>query len=268
MKRKIKNKNKSLKRFNKKLLILLLLLILFVIIILIIVNRKEIKDFLIPIYNVEDRTKDVEKYKKKKNSNVIGWVKVQGTNIDMPITSTVETGLENFAWINEYNGKFQDYIPIFGHNFRNVGYRPIVGDNKMQRFEQLLSFVYSDFANKNKYFQVTINGKNYLYQIYAVSFVYENGLNYKYEKLPSDVKKEYIDNALKESIYKYDVDVTKNDSLAALYTCTRLIGPNHSYLKVDGKLVKNSNKGYNYDMHEKKGYKKIKKLLEGDGEDV
>lgn len=260
MKRKVKNK-----RFNKKLIILFLLLLL--ILLVIILNRNKIKDKLVPIYKLEDKTGNVEKYKKK-YKDTVGWIKVQGTNIDIPISSKDFSSLKNFAWINGSEGEFEDYLPVFGHNFINVGSQPIVGGKNLSRFEQLMSFVYGDFADKNKYFQITIGGKNYLYQIYGVSFLQDGEVRYNYNSVDKSNKAEFIKDSKKNSIYDYDVDVSTNDSLASLYTCTRLFGPYSYYIKVDGKLVKNSNKGYNYDMHEKRNYKEIKKILEGDGEDV
>ena len=267
MKRNIRKEKKASKMINKHVIILLLLLILFAIIL--VINREKISNKFFPIYKVEDRTKNVEKLKKKsKKDKVIGWIKVQGTNIDMPVSSETYPSLDNYAWINKPEKKLSDFIPIFGHNYINVGPHPKVNDKKLQRFEPLMAFVYSDFADKNKYIQFTFNNVNYLYQIYGVSIINDNEVYYFPNSITKTIKKKFIKDSLKESIYKYDIDVNKEDKLISLYTCTRLLGPYHYYLKVDGKLVKNSNKGYNYDMHEKKGYKKIKKLLEGDGEDV
>ena len=46
-----------------------------------IITRKE------PIYSVESRAKKVEVAIKKHPDKIVGWIRVQGTNIDYPIVS-------------------------------------------------------------------------------------------------------------------------------------------------------------------------------------
>ncbi len=268
MNKKVKKAKSNKIKLTKKIIFLLLLLLL--ILLAIILNGNKIKNKLIPVYTLQDRTSNVEKYKKKyKNSNVIGWIKVQGTNIDIPIINYTQAGkIDNYAWMYDDIDSLKDYMPIFGHNIRNVATPPAIGKNYMNRFEQLMSFVYSDFADENKYIQLTINGKNYLYQIYGVSIIDNTDIDTRYSDINDKNKDDYIKESINNSLYKYNVKVSNNDYLISLITCTRLYGRTDYSIKVDGKLVKNSNKGYNYDMHEKKNYKEIKKILEGDGEDV
>ena len=49
---------------------------------------------------------------------------------------------------------------------------------------------------------------------------------------------EYIEQSLKDSYFKYDVDIDKNDKIITLITCTRFFGSTTSYrFKIDGKLL-------------------------------
>jgi len=137
--------------------------------------------YLQPVYKIESRINNVEKEAKKRKELVMGWIKVQGTNIDYPIISSsdinVSTVLYDFAWTNNRdNKKLGNREILFGHNILNVSSKPLINNKYHRRFEQLMSFVYSDFAKENQYIQYTFNGNDYLYKIFAVSFIKNNEL--------------------------------------------------------------------------------------------
>ena len=91
------------KKKTKSKKIVLILLILLGLFILIIVNSRE-------YYKIEDRTKNVKKEKEKDVDMIktVGWVKVQGTNIDAPIiyysprfdNTKDDEGKDNYAYTN------------------------------------------------------------------------------------------------------------------------------------------------------------------------
>ena len=131
-------------------------------------------------FKTVDRVKNIKKEKKKeKNENgytTIGWLRVQGTKIDTPIIkydsveSMDKVNKDDYLW-NEYpEEKIQKRVNIQGHNVLNLSTKPEVGLDYFTRFEDLMAFVYLDFAKENQYIQYTIDGKNYLYQIFAVYF--------------------------------------------------------------------------------------------------
>ena len=156
---------------KKKKIIMFFLLLLFICIVCFIFKDKII-NHIVPIYKIEDRSENVKKLQKSEKDQVIGWIRVQGTNIDYPIMLDEINGLSreyDFVWMNNYIYKDTNFIPIFGHNIRNVSSKPIIGDKNMKRFEQLMSFIYPEFVEKNKFIQITVDGKNYLYEIFSVS---------------------------------------------------------------------------------------------------
>ena len=79
--------------------------------------------------------------------------------------------------------------------------------------------------------------------------------------------KKYIKESLNDSYFKYDVDVGEDDKIITLVTCTRFDGKLLNDFKIDAKLI-DKNKGYNYNVSEKKNYDYVKKILKGDGNDV
>lgn len=259
---------------HRKIYIATIFLLIIIILLFYLFNKLDIKKYLVSIYKIEDRTGNIKKAEKKyKDETVVGWIRVQGTNIDYPIVKNFSDGEFlnrefDHAWINSDTDTSANFITIFGHNVRNISKHPIIGDNTMNRFEQLPSFMYYDFNKDNKYIQYTINGKNYLYQIFSVAIVPEYKINYQDNHYTKKEIKNKIEESQTDSYFKYDVKVTDKDKIISLVTCTRFNGINSDSFKIDAKLVENAKRGYNYDVTEKENYQKIKKILEGDGDDV
>jgi len=263
----MKNKKKKTKG-NKIVLILLILIGLFI---LVMVNSRE-------YYKIEDRTKNVKKEKEKDLDMIttIGWVRVQGTNIDAPIIyyspefDYIEdtTGKDNFAFDNAKDEKLYNKVNILGHNILNLSKNPRIKDDKFTRFDGLMAFVYYDFVKKNKYIQYTVDNKNYLYKIYSVR------LYNSYDKVETDVKKtytekeigKYINKVKKDSLYKFRLDVNKKDNLISLITCTRFFGKDFkAAFVVDARMVRKGEPIKNYSVKTTDNYKKIRKIMKGDG---
>lgn len=195
------------------------------------------------------------------NATTVGWLMVQGTNIDYPVIKETEeaylTG-EDYLWQpNNYVEK-QNREVIYGHNILNVSSNPLITDPTHSRFEQLMSFVDYDFAKDNLYVQYTKDGKDVLYKIYAVSFDYrenENGDSYE----DKNELTTYINNVRKLSIYDYDVDVNSSDDLISLITCTRYFGLyGKTQFRVDARRVRESEKNVKYSVETNQNYDIIK----------
>ena len=262
-------KTKKEKTKRKKIIIILLILVgLFI---LIKVNSGE-------YYKIEDRTKNVKKEKEKDLDMIttIGWVRVQGTNIDAPIIyyspefDYIEdtTGKDNFAFDNAKDEKLYNKVNILGHNILNLSRHPRINDEKFTRFDGLMAFVYYDFVKKNKYIQYTVDNKNYLYKIYSVR------LYNSYDNVETDVKKtytekeisKYINKVKKDSLYKFRLDVNKKDNLISLITCSRFFGKEfQAAFVVDARMVRKGEPIKNYSVKTTDNYKKIKKIMKGDG---
>ncbi len=225
-----------------------------------------------PFYKVDTRVKNVTEEDKKRSEKVLGWIRVQGTNIDYPIIYSQAKNTDindfvnfDFAWTNVDSKKLTNRPIILGHNIKNVSSHPIVGDKKHTRFEQLAAFIYSDFVKDNKYIQYTIGGKDYLYKIFSISFVRTHSSDYGMNSYTKDEMKEYIEESKKDSYFDFDVDVDSNDGIITLITCTRFFGAGWGYdFKIDARLVRKGERIENYSFKEKESYKSIKKILKGD----
>lgn len=154
-----------------------------------------------------------------------GWLQVQGTSIDLPILSdSVGGNIDfNYGWITTGSIGYKTRKVIVGHNVLNVSNTPMVNNPLLTNFEDLMSFVYYDFANENMYLSYTENGEDKIFVIYGIGFY-----DYNYDSAQGLNEKNEINNYIKQvkknSIYKYDVDVNSSDNLITIKTCTRYFG--------------------------------------------
>ena len=232
-------------------------------------------------YSVEARNDSVEQRNeaaqdKNASYDVVGWVKVQGTNIDFPVvsgkdesfTSPVES--TGYGWLSILGDpSYHNVLNIYGHNVMNLGKNPLTTDESFQRFEELVGFANYDFANKNLYFQYSMNGEDHLYKIFAVSVLDSANL----DGLPEeDYSEEEIDNYIKmlkdSSLYDYDVKVDSNDDIVSLITCTGLLSGDDSYndIVVSGRKVGPGEDARRYSVTKTEKYKLIKNDVKGDVE--
>lgn len=223
-------------------------------------------------YKVENRTRKINGCKEFDKVKPLGWLRVQGTNIDFPIVYYNDLDVTDpkyeLGWNYSEDRKLTKKVTIFSHNVLNVSSTPLIADKNHKRFEQLLSFIYTDFVKKNKYIQYTVGGKDYLYKIYGISFQEEETLDYLNTNINKEEEKKYIDKVINDSYFKFDVDVKETDHLITLVTCTRFFGNTTKYsFVVDARMVRKNERIKNYKVTENKSYKKIKKTLEGDVED-
>ncbi len=251
---------------NSKLGYSILLLIIIIGIIILFIK------YFSPYYLIQDRVDNIKKYKGNDDEDAIGWLRVQGTNIDFPIVYYDDTDVTNpdhdLGWSFSKDKTLTKKVTIYSHNVLNVSSNPIITDKNHSRFEQLMSFIYPSFLEKNKYIQYTVGGKNYLYKIYAVSFQKEEEVNEEKPLITDTQISEYIEKEQKNSYFKFDINVKPSDDLISLVTCTRFFGPTSEYsFVVDARRVRNEEKVKNYGITEKKSYNRIKKIMEGEKED-
>lgn len=222
-------------------------------------------------YQVENRVEHLKKYAKNDTDeySTVGWLRVQGTNIDYPVIYAPDydfnSKTDDFVWNEVDTNKLLNKVTVSGHNILNLSSNPVMTDSSHKRFEQLMSFVYYDFVKDNKYIQYTFNGKEYLYKIFSVSFVEEDKLDLfvreDYSKKKMD---EYIKQSLKDSFFKFDIDVNNSDKIISLITCTRMYGyGSDKQFRVDARLVRKDELKTNYNVSEKSNYKEILDIMKG-----
>ncbi len=228
------------------------------------------------IFKIEKRLHQIKLEQKKddKDFKTVGWIRVQGTKIDVPIIAIVNgdefpVTREKYAWTVNNDDKIYNSMMIYGHNVYNLSAKPKISSKNFKRFEEVLAFIYYDFAKENQYIQLSMNNKEYIYKIFSVAIV--NSYNVSHlpvgEYSPDELK--YEIKVLKEnSLFDYNMKVTEKDKVLSLVTCTRIYGMDSNdnivvtAKRIDEKSVKKTTK-----IKKTKKYNELVKVLKGESAD-
>lgn len=173
----------------------------------------------------------------ERNKDTIGWIKIPNTNIDYGVVKENYSGeylslnydkkyVKNgdSIWADAYNTfgtreQLSKNTIIYGHNWTNYK-RPIkIGRSSDTHFAQLAAYDYLSFAKKNPYISFSTLEEEMYWQIFAV-FYTETDFYYIDEN-PSSLTA-LTNEAIKRSIHNFGVEVTENDKILTLSTCTRV----------------------------------------------
>lgn len=160
---------------------------------------------------------------KKQNSDTIGWLKVENSNIEYPVVQTKDNEYylkHNFN--KEYNVAgwiFADYrnlfdgtdrnIVIYGHNMRN---------NSM--FGSLKNVIKKEWYENtdNKYITLVTENEYSTYEVFSV-YQIEAEDYYLKMQFKDDEFEEFITKIKKRSVKDFEVNVSKDDKILTLSTC-------------------------------------------------
>ena len=229
-----------------------------------------------PDFKVESRVDNIKNVGEFENSTyeTVGWLRIQGTELDLPVIYSKDNSsldfpveLEKYVWTSNINKEYKRQINISGHNIFNLSAKPKIKSDKFHRFEQLMAFIYYDFAKDNEYVQLTWDDKDYVYKIFSVGFINKTDASFiaTYENPTDEQTKKEIEVIKKSSFYDYDIDVNEKDKLITLTTCTRFYGTNSEVeFFVVGRLLRDDEKIGHYKVTKNSNYDEIEKKLKGD----
>ena len=179
--------------------------------------------------NIENDIENTSKYKidfnalKEKNSDVVGFLKVKGTDVENIVVKgsnnsyylshNFEKKSNSAGWIfadyrNKIDGTDKNII-IYGHNMRN--------NTMFGTLKKILNKEWQE-NTENRYIDFVTEKEESVYEVFSVYQIeaedYYMKINFKNEEF-----NKYIENMKKRSIYNFDVDVQEDDSLLTLSTC-------------------------------------------------
>ncbi|MBU5467574.1 class B sortase [Virgibacillus sp. MSJ-26] len=176
----------------------------------------------------------------KHNPDVVGWITIDGTQIDYPIlqSSNNQTYLTKNYNNNESRAGsiFLDYRNDVGIDELNtVVYGHRMKDGSM--FQHLTKFLDKDFFDEHRTFEVDTLYDSYEAEIFAV---YNTLTDFNYIETDFANEAEY-EQLLKDiqdvSKFKTDVDITPDDRIITLSTCDYELDQNEGRLVIQAKLV-------------------------------
>lgn len=176
---------------------------------------------------------------KEKYPNLVGWVKIDGTNIDYPVMQWTDN--EHYLTY-KYDGTKSKLGSIYLHKDADVN-KPssnfiIYGHNITTgvMFNELLDYKKQSFYNDHKIIHFTTEDKDAEYEIVSVftSKVYNDNENvfkyYKFINASNEAEyNDYISNVKRLSLYNTGVDAKYGEQLITLTTC--------EYSQKNGRIV-------------------------------
>lgn len=247
--------SKKRKKNKRKLLQVIFIVILIVSIVYIVYywwkSEQEIQDNqklqeqmnnVIVKENVSNKTDKMLKLEelKKINSDIVGWLKIEGTNIDYPILQTMNN---EFYLTHNYKKEYSKSGSLFldkdfdfalpSTNYLIYGHRNTNG----MMFEDLINYKKEEYYKQHPIIQFTTLEEDCQYEIIAVflSRVYykkETNVFRYYYFINANNEAEfnnYIKESKKASLYNIDKTAKYGDQLLTLSTC--------EYSKEDGRLA-------------------------------
>lgn len=177
----------------------------------------------------------------KQNSDVVGWLTVDGTQIDYPIlqSSDNQTYLTQSYNDNESRAGsiFLDYRnDVESEELNTVVYGHRMKDGSM--FQHLTKYLDEDFLSSHPTFQFDTLYDSYEAEVFAV---YNTLTDFNYIQTDFDSELEYAEllyDVGETSKFETDVDVTTEDRIITLSTCDYELDENEGRLVVQAKLTK------------------------------
>lgn len=176
----------------------------------------------------------------KDNKEIIGWLEIEGTNINYPVLQTIDN---DYYMTRDYKKEKSKYGSIFldkDYNWETPSSNLLIyGHNKNtdKMFGDLLKYANEEFYNEHKKIKFTTIEEDAEYEILSVFYsrVYyksETDVFRYYHFVNANNQDEYNDfvyNAKKASIYDINVNAQYGEQLLTLSTC--------EYSQEDGRFV-------------------------------
>jgi len=157
------------------------------------------------------------------NSNYVGYIVIPGTEVDYPVVQ----GSDNVHYLRyDYYEResisgcpFLDYrqAPDFSE-FNSTICAHNQKDNKM--FGTLNRYASKEFWETNPYVYIMTPNGNYRYKVFSVYQQYYVDMIFGAHFPTDTIRREFLDLAAQRSLYKTDVEVSVEDHILTLYTCT------------------------------------------------
>ena len=175
---------------------------------------------------------------KEKNSDTVGWIQINGTNINYPF---VQTNNNEYYLKHSFNKTsnsagwvFLDYRNSSDlTNKNNIIYAHGRINNTM--FGSLRTTLTNGWLNKksNHVFKISTPSTNTMWQVFSV-YKIKPVTDYLQIKFAEDDYEKFLDNIIKRSAYNFNTSVSKEDNILTLSTCY----DNNNRMVLHAKLIK------------------------------
>lgn len=172
------------------------------------------------------------------NSNIIGSIKISGTNIDEILVQSDDNeyymNRDEYGNYSNVGSTFMDYrnkigdrkLLIYGHNSRTLKDAP---------FHDLEQYLDESFYKDNKYIELTLNNKKEVYEIFSVMVVKADKYPHMIIEFSDSDWLKHLTWMKNESLYETSANINGDDKIITLQTC--YYEPNNSFLLINAKKI-------------------------------
>ena len=158
------------------------------------------------------------------NSDFVGWIKIENTNINYPIVQgTNNTYYLKHSFYKEYSNAGSIYMDATANSDFTSQNTFIYGHytSNGSMFGELGKYMKQSFYNGHKEIYIYTSEKNYKLEIFSVHVDKASSKSYQMNFTTEETFKDYIDLMKSYSVIKSDVEVDyKNDRIVTLYSCS------------------------------------------------
>ena len=189
-------------------------------------NEKRIKQKLIDLVDIssisEEDKLDFDKLKKI-NPDVVGWIKVDDTNINYPILKAKDNDYYlNHSFYRKSNQLGSIFMDAKANSdfssFNTFIYGHYTTNGVM--FGQLNKYVNQSFVDNHPYFYIYTPNKNFKVEVFSSYIDNATSLSYQTSFADIDSRNEYIKLIMNKSIVKSNVtNISSDEKIVSLYSC-------------------------------------------------
>lgn len=158
---------------------------------------------------------------KSKNEDYRFWLNVEDTRIDYPVVQSKDNNFylnKNFYKEDNIAGTpFMDYRNDFLNDKNTILYAHHMKNGTM--FGDLMKFKDEYFFNQNHKITIEMNGDINVFEVFSV-YVTEATTDYLKVNFSENEYENYLNTAVKKSMFKSDVQVSKDDKIITFSTCS------------------------------------------------
>lgn len=177
------------------------------------------------------------------NSDTIGWIRVEGTDINYPVVQTNDNSFYlTHSFDKSYNKAgwiFADYTNssikdnqldantvIYGHNRQNKSMFGTLSNTLKEKWRDV---------EKNRYINFSTREESMLWEVFSTYTIDSEDYYIKTSFTTDEDYEEFLKTIKTRSIYNFNINVTTEDRILTLSTCTN-IGEGRTV--VHAKLIK------------------------------
>lgn len=161
---------------------------------------------------------------KEANEDITGWIYIKDTPVDYPLLKC-QTNNDEYIYTT-YENRYSSFGSIF-IDYRNmdnfVDENTVIYGHNMQNgsmFGQLMKYGKQDYADSHSEIKILTDEGVRLYKVFSAYRTVANSESYEFTFDTAEGYQSFLDNAVSNSVIASDVELTTEDKIITLSTCT------------------------------------------------